>query len=339
MMDITVTELREAVRSAGSIRAAEKILRGSGITISARTIRRRLQDQVAAEFEVDAVPSPQQTIESLIAERTRKFQQLKSHTGAARIRTVRLRSNEIIGLGFFGDPHIDDDGTNLPKLLAHAALFDGRQQGLHGVLLGDILNNWVGRLERLWADQSVNAVEAQALVVHFLDLVKWMVVVFGNHDVWNHKIPLYEYFLQATTIHAAHEQRVRLLFPNGRQVIVHARHKFPGHSQWTRQFGQIKAATLGGDADIYIGGDKHVSGYSNGWHEGQRRMWHAVQVASYKEIDEYPVELGLMPADLYQCPVALINPQAADPLNFIRWEFDPNEGATRLAWERKRHSN
>lgn len=652
--------IREAIREAGSIRAAERLL-----NISERTIRRRLRKEVQDDLKVVSEVPVISDVDELIQERIRKFRRLQKATEASTIRDVYLKTNKPIGVGFFGDTHMDDDGTNIEKVFRHAELFNGQNAGLYGFFLGDVWNNWVGRLTRLWADQSTNAREAQLLVEKFFNSVYWLAVLLGNHDCldeqtevltkrgwlhhseltgddlvlslntqtngaewhpviekitrkntdrmvnvkaqgmdmmvtpnhrvlhrkrksdhtftdmdytsastlphrfripvaghspvsfceltddqirlvgwvltdgsihrpkqgrpqftiyqskdttdiralldrlgfeytestrhrditeicgrelvkealpqtefrikakhsdhissflpqkgklpdwtfdlddrqftvllealisgdgtwdgthpekrncavlhgskefldsvqavavvhgwramlsvarekdyrlnlvqkdfwegeraqtvsesdpvdtvwcistpltnfmvrrngkafftgncWNGKTDILEYMLKAnTSVVAAHEQRIRLHFPNGRTVLIHARHRFPGHSQWTKQFGQIKAAMLGGNADIYVGGDKHVSGYSNGWHDGVKKMWHAIQVASYKEIDEYPVELGLAPADIYQCPVAIIDPKATGPLNFIRWEFDPEEGAERLAWQRSR---
>jgi hypothetical protein len=325
-----ISDLRTLVSRAGGYRPAEKLLREKGHNISARTIARRLQD----DYEVSDVP-PSIDIEELLEERVRKFRRLKKHTEASLIRTVTLPTNRPIGLGFVGDLHLDDDGTNIERVLADVNLFSGKNEGLYAAFMGDVWNNWTGRLTRLWADQSTNAKEAQTLVEHVFGIPRWLFVLLGNHDQWNGKSDIVEYMLRdATNILSANEQRVRLVFPNGREVLIHARHKFPGSSQYSKQFGQIKAAVMSGNSDIYIGADKHVSGYSNGWHDGQRRMWHAVQISSYKEIDEYPVELGLSPADMYRCPVALIDPKAADPVNFIRWEFDPHEGAKRLKWLR-----
>ena len=65
-------------------------------------------------------------------------------------------------------------------------------------------------------------------------------------------------------------------------------------------------------------------------------MWHAVQIASYKKIDDYVEELNLERKDLYNAPVALIDPNASSPINFIRFEFDPHEAAERLRWMRSR---
>ena len=323
--------LREAIQEAGGIRAAGRLL---GIPES--TIRARLRRTIAEEFEVSEVPAAID-VDELISERIRKFTRLRKVTDAAAVRTVRLKTNEPIGIGFMGDLHLDDDGTNIAKVLDHAEIFSGTHPGLYAAFLGDAQNSWAGRLERLYGEQSTSINESLALAEHVLRKIYWLFIVIGNHDLWSRQQALFEWLVRDNTvITKTHEQRIRLLFPNKREVVVRARHGFPGHSQWTKQFGQIKAAVLGGDADIYVGGHKHVSGYSHGWHDGQRRMWHAIQVASYKEIDDYPVELGLSPADLYQCPVAIIDPRAKDPINLVRWEFDVAEGAARLAWERSR---
>ena len=327
----TVSFLRDAVLQEGGIRAAGRLLNMPESTI--RTILKRAS---ADDYSVSEVPKIVD-IEDLIEERKRKFAKLKEATNAARTRTIRLKTNKPIGIGFVGDAHIDDDGTDIAQALQHAELFSGQHPGLYGAFLGDVWNNWTGRLTRLWSEQSTNNREAQALVEHYFNMVQWLFVLLGNHDVWNGKTDILEYMLsQNTSIVSPHEQHVKLIFPNGREVTIHARHTFPGSSQWIKQFGQIKTAALSGMADIYVGGDKHVSGYTNGWHDGQKRMFHAVQVCSYKAIDDYPVELGLTPADFFVCPVALIDPRATNPLNFIRWEFDPNEGAERLAWLRSR---
>jgi hypothetical protein len=66
------------------------------------------------------------------------------------------------------------------------------------------------------------------------------------------------------------------------------------------------------------------------------KIWHAIQVASYKKIDRYAEELHLDQKDMYNCPVVLIDPYATSELNFIRWEFDPHEAAERLKWMRTR---
>lgn len=287
-------------------------------------------EKVEVEPEID--------IEALLFRRSQEYHRKAAVDRAQQWHTIRMKTNDPIGLGIIGDLHLDDDGTNIDLAFQHAELFNGSVDGLYAGFLGDIWNNWVGRLQRLWADQSINAKEAQALVQHYFDTVgRLLFFILGNHDLWNGKEDILDFMLQSTSdCTAKHAQKIRIVFPNGRECRIMARHTFPGRSQWTSNFGALKTAQLDGSCDIYTAGHIHTSGYSHGWHEGNQRMWHALQVASYKSLDDYPVELGLPKRDIYQCPVAIINPNADIPVNFIRWEFDPFEGAERLTWERSR---
>lgn len=330
-MGVSTTELRESIKRAGSIRGAERALRKAGVQISERTIRRRLKD-----YEVSNVP--ELDVSELIERRSQRYEVVKKQTEAAAHRRVYLRSNKPIGIGFQGDGHLDDDGTDVGLFFEHAELFNGTNDGLYLGFMGDIWNNWIGRLTKLWGNQTSNFEEALALVEHYCTNTDFLFFLLGNHDLWGGKEDILQYMIRAAStcdIVAKHQQKVTLVFPNKKEVTIYARHKFPGNSMWMTQFGQLKTAQLDGTADIYVGGDKHVSGYSNGVHPGTQRMFHAIQVASYKRIDEYPIELGLLPRDLYNCPVAIIDP-AKDDLNMIRWEFDPFEAVERVQWERSR---
>ncbi|MDH7796440.1 MULTISPECIES: hypothetical protein [unclassified Beijerinckia] len=334
-MQPTIDNVRSIVEKSGSIRQAERDLRSLGVQTSERSLRRLLAKVGDDGYDVEPLP-PSIDVEELIAARSARFDTKKKHTEAAKVRTVYLRNNQTIGVGFQGDGHLDDDGTDLREFFQHAALFDGSRKGLYLGFMGDLFNNWVGRLTALFDKQAITGAETQALIKHYAENHRFLFYVLGNHDMWNGKEDILQYTFRATcNIVTAHEQRVKLVFPNGREVLIHARHKFPGNSMYATQFGQMKYATLDGQADIYVGGDKHVSGYSNGVHAGTHKMWSALQVASYKKYDEYPVELGLPAKDLYNCPVAIIDPKASD-INLIRWEFDPFEGAERLKWEQSR---
>lgn len=665
-----VSHLRSLIAEHGSIRAVERHFRSTGVAgPSERTIRRMLKRSVQGDYEVVKVEAPEDIevdVEALIERRIAAFARKHAKHEADRWHTIHMKSNAPIGLGFFGDPHLDNDGTDVRLAFEHAELFNGSRAGLYAACLGDVWDNWVGRLQRLFAEQSINAVETRALVEHWAQMVHWLFFVLGNHDCldeqtecltkrgwvhhsdirdddevlslntqtgeaewhpilmkvvrpntdrmvtikgqpvdmtvtpnhrilvqkkgsrgwsgweyvqaaempgrfripvsgrtsvssstltddqirfaawvltdghiekgkkethassfsiyqskdstdiealldrlgfaystyirerdvneicgrelvsvckpqkqfrvlaqhsseiqkllpekgvlpewvfdlddrqfdilldtllagdgcwdgarpkektcgvlygthaflssvqaaavahgwrayiseyrsgeyrlnltktesweadrlksvgeeqaadivwcltvpltnfmvrrngkayftgncWNDKTDLLQYMLGATADKVSpNGQRVRIVFPNGKEVKIHARHTFPGRSQWVTNFGQLKAAQLDGSCDIYIAGHTHVSGYSHGWHEGFDRMWHAVQVASYKALDSYADELGLAKKDIYQCPVAIIDPNASQPVNFIRWEFDPFEGAERVAWMRSR---
>lgn len=334
-MNIDISELRAHIEAEGSIRAAARRLGTSD-----RTLRRILKRETEADFDDYEAPT-EIDFEELLERRKQVYEAKKSATEAKRQITRRLKLDGPFAIAFPADPHLDADGCDVGLAFSHADLMDGRNTGLYGINLGDVWNNWSGRLARLWADQSTNGKEAQTLVRAYLERVNWLAFQLGNHDLWSpgHSDVIQEILKQAKVPTAKHQMRIEIMTPSGRSLRIMTRHGFPRSSMWNTAHGVSQRAQLDGWANIYVGGHTHVSGYQHGWHDGFRQMWHAVQIASYKKVDDFADELGLLPCDLYCCPVAIINPYANNDINFIRWEFDPFEGAERLKWERKRWLN
>lgn len=335
--------IRQTVEAVGGFRPAARVLRERGYDISESGIRgmfaRWRED--APEFEVDlpggALASVINT-EELIKRRIAEYNKKSEVFNREKLVGINVRTEGPIGVGFMGDPHVDDDGTDLGELFSHVDLFDGSNEGLFAGCIGDAANNWVGGLARLWSEQSTSAAEARALVTEFLNRVKWLFYIHGNHDIWNGGNNLIEAILGSNVgVAKEHKVRLKLNLPGGKDVKIYAVHGFPGKSMWSEVYGAAKRAQLDGTHHIYAAGHIHTSGYAHGWHEGNQILWHAIQIASYKKIDRYAEELNLEPKDLYNCPVALIDPNATSQLNFIRWEFDPHEGAERLKWMRQRY--
>lgn len=335
------TLIRQTVESMGGYRPAARALSDLGFDISERSIRRlfsRLSEDIQTheDFELEH-PRGGVDVNELIERRIKQFAEKKKSYDRDKLIPVRVKLDGPIGLGLMGDPHVDDDGTDLEQLFSHVDLFDGRNKGLYAGCIGDVANNWVGGLARLWSEQSTSAEEARLIVNEFLTRVNWLFYIHGNHDLWNGGNNLINQILQHNTvIRKDNRVRLQLRFPNGRDLRLYAVHGFPGKSMWSEVYGAAKKAQLDGAHHIYASGHIHTSGYAHGWHESNQLMWHAIQIASYKKIDRYADELNLDPKDLYNCPVALIDPNATDQVNFIRWEFDPFEGAERLKWMRKR---
>lgn len=182
---ITTDEIREAVAKHGGMSAAARYFTETGRSISRYAIRRRLAKTkttpVELPFTVQSA-EPSLDIAALIKERTEKYERARQNNEKTRIVRVKVNTQGPIGIGWMGDPHVDDDGTDLGLVFRHAELFDGRVEGLFGACIGDVWNNWVGRLARLWADQSTSAVEARALMTEYVNLVDWLIFLKGNHD-------------------------------------------------------------------------------------------------------------------------------------------------------------
>lgn len=185
---ISTQQLQEAYARTGNYTAAAMDLQKQGLTIDRRTISRRLAKaqqpvvELGSQFVLESPTSHEPDVHALIQERLRKFEHLRSQQEASKIIRIRVKDDLPIGIGWFGDPHVDDDGTDLDLLFRHAELFDGRTPGLVAACVGDVWNNWVGRLTRLWAEQSTSAAEARALVTEFMRLVDWLIFIKGNHD-------------------------------------------------------------------------------------------------------------------------------------------------------------
>lgn len=336
--------IRQTVEAMDGFRPAARALRELGFNVSESGIRamfKRWADtpETGPDFEIGLPGGVQYGIDpqKLIERRIQQFNDKKKAFDREKIIPVNVRMDGPIGLGFMGDPHVDDDGTDLEQLFSHVDLFDGRNEGLFAGCIGDAANNWVGGLARLWSEQSTSAAEARVIITAFLTRVHWMFYIHGNHDVWNGGNNLINAILgSGAAIKKESKIRMALKFPNGRDLRIYAVHGFAGKSMWSEVYGAAKKAQLDGTHDIFVAGHIHTSGYAHGWHDSNEKMWHALQVASYKKIDRYAEELNLEPKDLYNCPVAIIDPYATNPVNYIRWEFDPHEGAERLKWMRGR---
>ncbi len=332
--------IKKAVGQTGGFRPAARLLREQGYDIAESTIRGMKKRWEDSDFELVEEPKPSIDIEALVERRISQFSQKREKFEREKLIPVRVKRDGPIGIGFFGDMHLDDDGTDLGQVLEHVKLFDGRNEGLYAANVGDVFNNWAGRLARLYAEQSTSAAEALALVEYVLQQIEWLYYTDGNHDLWGQGGDILKHILaNHALVHKSNKVRLQLQLPNGRDVKIYSVHGFRGKSMWSEAYGAAKQAQLDGEHhDIYVAGHIHTSGYAHGMRPSSSQIWHALQVASYKKIDRYAEELNLDSKDLYNCPVAMIDPYASSEMNFIRFEFDPHEATERLKWMRDRWS-
>ena len=292
--------------------------------------RQGLAKQMPMIPHKEAIPAA-----DLWEQRKKRYKRKADAKYANREAVFKVPTNEPIGLLFFGDPHVDDDGTDLEMLERHAEL-TREVDGLYGVNLGDTTNNWIGRLARLYAEQGTTASEAWILAEHWLRSVDWLFMVGGNHDAWSGSGDPIKWISKAMHVHyAADAVRARLRFPNGEDFTIHARHTFPGHSQWNSTHGVAKAAKFGDDADILIAGHKHVSGYQVVKHPLSGKISHAIQVASYKIHDRYAEQLGLPDQHISPCAVTVLNPRAKRYVNRVQMFWCPEDASEYLTYLRQ----
>lgn len=289
-------------------------------------------------FEVPELPSVGIDIETLIAQRQQKFQQKSESKEARTLIPVQIRETGPFGVAVFGDPHVDDDGTDLSLLRRHLDIVRGTP-GLFGAQIGDVNNNWDGRLMKLWAEQSTSADEAWGLAEWFLRSLEWLFWVKGNHDAWSQSRDPIQRLAQELNVLYDHQVRIALKTPRGREIRIHARHDFRGHSMWNTAHGIAKATQMGWRDHLLVCGHTHQSGYQHLRCPMTRLISHALRVGSYKTFDRYADQLGLPDQTVTVCPVIIVQPQYADDdPRLLTVVNDPELGADFLTFLRQRKS-
>jgi hypothetical protein len=288
-------------------------------------------------FEIAELPEDRPTIEDLLATRRKRFAVKQTASDARRLIPITVKIDGPIGIAHFGDPHVDDDGTNLPMLERHVKIVN-KTEGLFAGNAGDYQNNWIGRLARLWAQQSTSAKDAWQLTEWLINSCDWLYLIGGNHDAWSGDgDPLAWISSQAGALFEPHAARMGLHLPSKRTIRINARHDFTGRSQWNTAHGPAKAAQLGWRDHILTCGHTHVSGYQVLKDPASLLISHALRVASYKQYDRHAVEKGFPDQNIFVCPVTIIDPRFGDDdPRLITTIFDPEEGAEYLTWKRRK---
>ena len=291
-------------------------------------------------FEAAEVPDDDLPIPELIAYRKRQFERKQAHRQAVKLRDIRVKLDGPIAICHFGDPHVDDDGTDLALLESHIAICK-KTEGMFAANLGDLQNNWIGRLTRLWASQGTSARQAWQLVEWMVHSVDWLYIVGGNHDAWSGTgDPLQWIMAQTGTVFAYHGVRLNIVFPNRKQVRVNARHDFTGNSMWNEVHGAVKAVKMGWRDHILTCGHKHTSMMHGPMKDpsGGTLSW-AIRCAGYKIFDSYAEEKGLPDQNAFPACVTIIDPQYGDDdTRLITVIPDVQEGAEFLKYKRQKWS-
>ena len=288
-------------------------------------------------FTVEALPSELPTADELLRQRREAFARKDDAKQARKLIRVDVRIDGPIGIMHGGDPHLDDDGTDIALIERHVQLLRDTP-GLFGANVGDYANNWIGRLARLYSEQGTSAREALVLVEWYITAIRWLYLIGGNHDVWTGAgDPVAWFARQGNSLYEHHGARLALHFPGGRVVRVHARHDWKGHSMWNTAHGVAKAATMGWRDHVLTCGHLHVSGYQVVKDPASGLISHALRVASYKIHDRYADAQGLANQHIFCAPTTIIDSRFADDdPRLVTTIFDPESAADYLTWLRAR---
>lgn len=317
-------------------KAAEEM----GIPVS--TLRARLKqienrrpkaDKIVAP---DPLPDDDIPTEDIIKTMCDRFDKRKQHNDAGKWRQFKIASDDPIGICWFGDPHVDDNGCNWPTLKEHCRIVS-TTEGMYGANIGDSINNWVGRLMKEYANQDTSISTAFRLVEWFFEDsgIEWLIMLTGNHDTWNDDARLLKHMCKNLCPMVDWRAQFKLVFKNGRECLIDAAHDHKGHSQWNALHGQQKASFMGGIAHLYMAGHRHNWALAQNECPETGRVYHLARVRGYKHIDNYAMVNGFGSQSHGSSVVTVIDPKA-DDLNFIRCFADVKEGADYLTYLRNR---
>lgn len=308
----------------------------SGVAARVRRIAVEMEKEAAIEFP--SLPDPDVPLEELIEARKRRYEKLITHEEASKLIPVRVKDKGVIGILFFGDPHLDNDGTDLGAFDHHTDLVVNTP-GLYCANIGDVTDNWIGRLARLYAESSTTEHDAWRLAQHYITRVrnKLLFLIGGNHDLWSGgKDPLAWIMRQTPALYRASECRMEITTANGRKFRINARHDFKGNSMWNPAHGNARAIIMGVRDHITVSGHKHTSGHNEIKCPDTGANLHALQIASYKWIDRFARDHGFRDQKLSPCAVTLIdtNLDAAHP-DFVKVYWDADKAVADLTALRK----
>ena len=276
-------------------------------------------------------------IGEIIDFRKKAYHQKKKSKESRKLVNIKININGPIGIAHFGDPHVDDDGTDLSQIIKYMDVINDTE-GMFAGNLGDIQNNWIGRLSALYSQQSTSAKESWRLTEYFVNKLNWIYLVAGNHDVWSGDGDPLEFIMREHKgLYERWGARMNLVFPNGKEIRINARHTFKGNSMWNTAHGVAKAAQMGWDDHVLTCGHTHVSGYQVVKNAASGVISHALQVASFKIMDSYADKLGLDDKNIFNCPVTIIDPRYDDDDNrLITTIFNPEVAAKYLTYLRSK---
>lgn len=323
------------LRHDGNLNAAAKEL---GVARSTLQHRVKLLDLQQTKALPTASPLPDDDIptEQIIDLMARRFEKRAAHHAAKRWRRFNVPTDGPYALMLFGDPHVDDDGCNWNLLRDHCELAK-RTDHLYAVSVGDVHNNWVGRLEKLYGNQETSVKTARKLIEWLLvdSGVPWWLWIHGNHDAWNNGIPIIEGMNAHSIAMEDWQAKVTLRSPNGHELRMWVAHNFPGTSQWNKLHGPQKAAQMKDWAHLYVAGHHHNWALHQEEHDHRNFVYWLARVRGYKFMDDYADHLGFGEQEYGASVLCVVDPNA-DKLNATTCFADPHEGVDFLKFKRRK---
>lgn len=283
-------------------------------------------------------PDDDISVDEIRATMVKRFEKRQAYHKAKKWFPVKVNIEGPIGVTFWGDPHVDDDGCNWPLLNHHCELHR-KTEALFSVNIGDTVNNWAERLVRLYANQETSAKTARKLAEWFLTDagIRWLCILWGNHDLWTLFTEVMRASNAARVPMEDWQARFRLVFPGGREIKIWASHDFSGNSMWNSLHGPQKAAHTKSEADIYACGHTHNWAMHQEESASRDFTYWLIRSRGYKFIDDYAERLGHFPQNEGASITCIINPDARSEAGLVQAFADMDAATDYLKFLRRKH--
>ena len=329
----------------GRVKCVRKIEELTGRKCSAgvmQTVLRKLSDKPFIKkvpIEQPAVEEEEYEIKDLI--------QLRIKASKNKIIKAKKRHNKSLvmpakptGIIVFGDPHVDNDGCDWETLLKHVTLVQ-ETEGMLAACVGDMQDNWIGRLARCYANSSVTASDGWRLSEWFLSAMQWVAICGGNHDAWAHGpgVDPMEWLTKKCGVacYAQDEIRINISWkdrPDLEPLVWIIRHDFGGRSWYHPTHGPHKEAMLDGRCHVLTAGHIHQWGLLT-TEQRHERVTHAIRVRGYKRADAYAKQKGFSEQTFGEAVIIVIDPEKHGPGRVtIHWDIE--EGCNYLKFLRRK---
>ena len=290
-----------------------------------------------SEYTLPTLPSEEMPTEDLVEHLTTRSRQRFEAKVAREWIPIQVNVQGPVGITFFGDPHIDDDYCDWDNLRSDIDMIN-KTECLWAVNLGDVSNNWIGRLQAEYAKSEASAKQGFQLAEWFIKKIKPLIIIRGNHDAWSGQGDPLEYIHQAGSMYEQWKALVELQWPNGRKAVLDIAHDHVGTSQFHPLHGQVRQARFnhsGKAADLYISGHRHTWGLMSTEMQG-RVVW-MCRARGFKDHGEYEVVKGFEAQKLGHTITAIFDPSADTETGFLSCFAEPQEAAEFLTYKRGRY--
>lgn len=135
-------------------------------------------------FKVTKKKLPKKSIKEILHNKKRYYDLKRKKREYTEGQVLSLDTDKPFALWLCGDPHLDNNGCNIDALLKDIDAIKNKEN-IFGANIGDMLDNWIGRLEAQYKNSNTTQSEAIQLAEWFCNNagINWLVHILGNHDM------------------------------------------------------------------------------------------------------------------------------------------------------------